>query len=158
MKKTVVLCMLFTVLLPLAACSNKTQTSTPLNGVVLDGTTIGNTLEDIDSEKYTLSEHFSELPNTVNYEEWQITTDESGTIIRIQASFADIQISINTVVGLHNIDDVIKVLGENYTTEWYDKEQQLKQAQYVDKRNMLQCSFIYDGTDNRLVWLIIEKR
>lgn len=46
------------------------------------------------------SDRFSDQPNTANCEEWQITTDESGSIIRIIANFSDIQISINTVVDI----------------------------------------------------------
>ena len=156
-KKLVATCLGLCVFLTFSACSSKLPASTNLTGVMLDGVTIGYTLDDIDSEKYTLSDRFPEQPGKVNYEEWKITADESDFITKIHANFSDIQISVNETSNLQTIDKVIDILGENYATSWYDREQHLKQAKYVDRENGLLCCFIYDSMNNQLIWLVMEK-
>lgn len=153
MKKLLVVLFVLTAL-SLSACGNEVQ-SVDLSQIVFDGVSIGDTFEQIETDKYTVSTRYPESDNTYNYEEWRISVD-NGAITEIIASFGQVSISINGKEDCNSVDDVITVLGENYNSSWYDKEQSLMQIQYFDKENGIQCVFVYDKNSNKLVWGIMQ--
>lgn len=154
MRKYIFLFLFFILITNLSACSDIPSTS--LDGITFDGVIIGADLEEVSIDNYTLTDRFPEQDNTINYEEWKITTNEDGKIVKIHANFSDIKIQINGNGDNQTIDDVIELLGENYTSGWYDADQQLKEVMYIDKNNLLQGMFIYSAIDKKLVWLIME--
>lgn len=155
MKKILVALFVFVLtVLTLSACGNKVQ-SVDLSYITFDGASIGDAFEQIETEKYTVSTRYPERYNTYNYEEWRICV-ENGVITEIIASFGHVSISINGKEGCGSVDDIINILGENYNSSWYDKEQSLMQIQYFDKENGIQCVFVYDKNSNKLVWGIMQ--
>ena len=153
MKKIWVALFALTVL-TLSACSNEVQ-SVDLSQITFDGVFIGDTFEQIETEKYTISTRYPESDNTYNYEEWRISVDNDA-ITKIIASFGQVSISINGKEDCSSVDDIINILGENYNSSWYDKEQSLMQIQYSDKENAVRCIFVYDKNSNNLVWGIMQ--
>ena len=153
MKKLLVVLFVLTAL-SLSACGNEVQ-SVDLSQIVFDGVSIGDTFEQIETDKYTVSTRYPESDNTYNYEEWRISVDNDA-ITEIIASFGQVSISINGKEDCSSVDDIINILGENYNSSWYDKEQSLMQIQYFDKENGIQCVFVYDKNSNKLVWGIMQ--
>lgn len=153
MKKLLIVLFALTVL-SLSACGNEVQ-PIDLSQITFDGVSIGDIFEQIDTDKYSVSTRYPESDNTYNYEEWRISVDNDA-ITEIIASFGQVSISINGKEDCSSVDDVITVLGENYNSSWYDKEQSLMQIQYFDKENGIQCVFVYDKNSNKLVWGIMQ--
>ena len=111
----------------LSACSSNVQ-STDLSKVKIDGISIGDSFDQVKTEKYTVKTNVSNH-YTYNYEEWRLSVKD-GIIIDILASFDQISVSINGKENCSTVDDIIKALGNNYNSSWYDKEQGLMQIQY----------------------------
>lgn len=155
MKQSAIIIIFFAAVISLSSCSNKN--STDLSNITFDGIRLGHEFKEINIDNYTLSDRYPEKDNTVSFEEWQITADESGVITRIHANANDIDISINSNSESKNINDVSQILGNNYTSRWYDREQKLKQNIYVDSNNHIKMIFIYNNSDSKLVWVITEK-
>ena len=144
--------LIFTVL-ALSSCGNDVQ-SVDLSQVTFEGVSVGDNFEQIDTDKYTVKQNASS-DYTYNYEEWRISVD-NGAITEIMASFGQVSISINGKEDCRSVDDIISVLGENYRSSWYDREQSLRQIQYSDKENGIQCAFVYDKNSSDLVWAIVK--
>lgn len=138
----------------LSACGSNIQ-SVDLSQIFFDGVSIGDSFEQIETDNYTPTTRYPEDDNTYSYEEWRIfVTDD--TITEIIASFGQINILINGKEDCTSVNDIVSVLGENYNSSWYDKEQSLMQMQYSDKSNKIQCIFVYDKNSNNLIWGIIK--
>ena len=152
MKKLLVLLFSLTIL-ALSSCANTAQ-SVDLTQVTFEGVSVGDNFDQIDTEKYTVKQNASN-DYTHNFEEWRISVDDNK-IIQIMASFGQVRISINGCKEFHSVDDIIAVLGENYHSSWYDREQSLKQVQYFDEENEIQCTFVYDKNSSNLVWGIVK--
>ena len=141
-------------LLALSACGNDVP-SVDLSQIAFDGVTAGDPLELLDTDRYTVKENVSDR-YTYNYEECRISADD-GVITEIMATFGKMIISINEIEDFRTVDDIIGVLGENYRSSWYDREQSLMQVQYSDREHCLECAFVYDKSGNALVWGIMKK-
>ena len=122
--------------------------------MTFDGVSVGDSFGQIETEKYTVK---SNVPSqyTYNYEEWRLSVEDS-TITAIMASFGQVSISINGNEDCSSVDNVINVLGDNFSSTWYDKEQGLMQLQYLDQENGIQCAFVYNKYSNDLVWGIVK--
>ena len=140
-------------ILALSSCGSNVP-SVDLSKVTFDGISVGDNFEQIDTDKYTVKQNAS-TDYTYNYEEWRISVDDS-TITEMMASFGQVSISINGNEYCGSVDDIIAVLGENYRSSWYDREQSLRQIQYFDKENGLRGTFVYDKNSNKLVWGIMQ--
>lgn len=138
----------------LSACGQNVS-CVPLTGITLDGVVIGDDFETISTDNYILSDRFPEQENTVNYEEWRITTEEEK-ISKIDADFADVTVSINSYEECQTVDDVIAILGDSCIS-WYDKEQKLRKIVYMDNDNLLQATFVYNSSNKQLVRIILER-
>lgn len=144
----------FSIISILTSCSKNNDVN--LNNVQLDGASIGDSIEKINSEKYHLSDRYLEDDNTVSFEEWRISLSEDRTIIKIYAEVYDqIELDINGI-SCSSIEDVMSILG-NVESETYDQKQQLEQAIYHDKSDEIKASFVYNITDGVLVYVIIEE-
>lgn len=138
------------------ACGKFTVSNADLSLLYLDGIAVGDSISLIDASKYTVSNRFPDGGNTVNYEEWRITIDADGLIEKIQASVYD---EITLTIGKDRCDsikEIIDILGVQYESLIYDKEQQLESIVYRDSVNHLQASFVFSTVDNRLVFVIFE--
>ena len=153
MKKPFVLFLILT-MLTLSACGSNIQ-STDLTNITFDGVSVGNSFEQVETDKYTPTTRYPESDNTYNYEEWRVSVTDN-MITEITASFEQISISVDGKEGCHSVDDVINILGDSYNSSWYDKEQSLMQIQYSDIKNGLQCVFVYDKNSGGLIWGIIS--
>jgi len=154
MKRIVIYFTLVLVPILLTACAGNGQVD--LTNITCDGIQLGDSIENVAVEGYTLSDRFPEEDNTINFEEWRITTDNENVITRIYANFSSIEIAVNSQIYRDMIDDIIIALGDHHSTDWYDREQQLKQAVYIDHDNHIQATFVYDNHSNQLVWVILE--
>lgn len=153
MKKLFIALLILTVL-ALSACNNKVQ-SVDLSQITFDGISIGDNFEQVETEKYTVKSNVS-TQYTHNYEEWRLSVAD-GTITGIMASYGQVSISINGKEDWNSVGDVTNILGENYNSSWYDREQGLMQIQYFDEENEIQCAFVYGRNSNNLVWVIMQR-
>jgi hypothetical protein len=151
-----VVLILLGMILGLTACNSNIST-TNLTSIKIDNMQVGEYISDVDLEKYTTSDRFTDKENTYNFEEIKIETDESGIITQIHANNVDTELLINDVEGFKDIEDITTVLDENYKSSWYDREQGLKENKYMDLENKIEASFIYDNTGKNLVWTILSK-
>ena len=154
MKKIFLSLFVVLTMLALSACANDIQ-STDLSRIMFDRVSVGDAFEQIKTDKYTLSTRYPEDDNTYNYEEWRVSVD-GDIIAKITASFETITISVNGRENCRSIDDIISILGKNYDSYWYDKEQGLMQIEYWDKENKMQCIFVYDKNSSELVLGIMQ--
>ena len=141
-------------LLALTACENDVP-SADLSRIAFDGVSVGDPLELLETDRYTVKENLSNQ-YTYNYEECRISA-EGGIITGIMASFGQVTVSVNGTEDCRTANDIIGVLGENYRSSWYDREQSLMQIQYSDTEHGLECAFVYDKNANSLVWGIIMR-
>ena len=139
--------------LPLSACSSDVP-STDLSQVAFDGITVGDPLELLETDRYTVKENVSDR-YTYNFEECRVS-EKNGIITELMATFGAMTVSINGTEDCHTVDDIIGVLGENYHSSWYDREQSLMQIQYSDREHRLECAFVYNKNSNSLVWAIMK--
>ncbi len=145
-----------TISISFSACGHFVESNADLSLLRLDGVAVGDSISVIDASKYTVSNRFPDSENTVNYEEWRITTDTDGLIERIQASVYD---EITLTIGKDYCSaskDVIDKLGGQYESSIYDKEQQLEAIIYRDGVNHLQATFVFSAADDCLVFVIFE--
>lgn len=141
--------LLMLIVLALSSCGNNVQ-SVDLSQVTFEGVSVGGSFGLIDTDKYTVKQNASS-DYTYNYEEWRISVD-NGVITEIMASFGQVYISINGKEDCRSVDNIIAILGESYNSSWYDREQSLRQIQYFDEENGIQCTFVYDKNSSNLVW------
>lgn len=155
MKRNVFFSILASITMLLAACTGSSPVD--LTNITCDGISLGEKVEDIDVYNYTLSHRFPKKENTITFEEWRITTDtDDNSVKRIFANFSSIEVSVNSKIYNGKVDDIITALGNSYTTDWYDREQRLKQVVYIDHDNRIQATFVYDNRSNHLVWTILQ--
>ena len=153
MRKYPWIIMTLLLIISLCACHKNIQ-SADLSHITFDGVSIGDRFDQVERSRYTVKSNVSDA-YTYNYEEWRLSV-EDGIITEIMASFGQICISVNGSENCRSIDDITKILGENHDWSWYDREQGLRQLQYVDEENGLQCSFAYAGNSKELVWVIVR--
>lgn len=159
MKRIIYFCGLICLLLVVIVYSRninfKNIGTTDLSSISCDGIHI---LDDFEhNNNYTPSDEFLEKENRIYYEECFFEIDENNLITLIHANFSDTDILINSNTNCKTVDDVIKTLGANYSSSWYDREQQLKQVVYVDHENNIKATFVYNTYENKLTWLILKK-
>ena len=158
MKKLVfLLVVLSLVLLPACIKSNNDIPSVDLSQVEVNGIQIGDSMDSVSVDNYTPSTRFPENEGTYNYEEVRIETDDH-IITKITATISSISISVNGDNTCTTYDEVMSLLGKDGSISWYDREQNLRQAQYADDKSGVICSFVYNDSNNQLVWLVLEKR
>ena len=114
-------------------------------------------VDSVSVDNYTPSTRFPENEGTYNYEEVRIETDDD-IITKITATISSISISVNGDNTCTTYDEVMSLLGKDGSISWYDREQNLRQAQYADDKSGVICSFVYNDSNNQLVWLVLEKR
>ena len=153
MKRLSILLPVFVILL-FSACGGNIL-SVDLSQITFDGVSVGDSLEALDSNRYTVKENVSDR-YTYNFEECRVSA-EGGIITEIMATFGEMTISINGKEDYRTADDIIQVLGDNNCSSWYDREQSLMQIQYRDEEHGLECAFVYDKNGNSLVWGILKK-
>ena len=147
-----VILLLFTPLI-LSSCSSDIP-SVDLSRITFGGVSVGDRFEQMKAAQYTEKTNASTHYN-YNYEELSFSVDNE-IISEIMASFGLANISVNGKMNCRSVDDIIAVLGKNYRSSWYDKEQSLMQIQYFDRENGLECAFVYDKNGGNLVWGIME--
>ena len=136
-----------------AACGSNVL-STNLSQITFDSVTVGDSLGQLDTSRYTVKENVSDR-YTYNYEECRVS-EQNGIITEIMATFGAMTVSINGTEDCHTVDDIIGVLGENYHSSWYDREQSLMQIRYSDRDHGLECAFVYNKNSSSLVWAIMK--
>lgn len=151
----VIICLQLVIMLPYDDIQLKFTKSTDLSNISCAGMHIGDTFENTDNNAY--SNEFSEKGDIVKYENCHVKFDKNNTITLLQANFDDMNISINSKTYFRNVNDIIEILGSNYISNWYDREQRLKQVVYIDHENKLKASFVYDTFQDEMVWLILEE-
>lgn len=131
--------------------------NTNLSNIYLDNLSITQKLNIEDLNKYTKSDRYS-YDYKYKFEEIVIDTDSYENINYLFARFDEdyIDIKVNNE-SLTNINDLIKILGNNYKDKNYDREQQLREYIYTDYENGIQAEFIYSENDNSLTWIILRK-
>jgi hypothetical protein len=90
MKRIVLFLTLTLISILLSACTS--GSTVDLTNITCDGIKLGDNIEDVLVDNYTLSDRFPERDNTINFEEWKITTDDEGIITKIHANVSDIKI------------------------------------------------------------------
>jgi hypothetical protein len=130
--------------------------SADLSGIALDGAQIGDSLNDINVDKYTLSDRFPVKENTVNFEQWRVTTDENSNITSMFAVCSEVELSIDSDTDYKMIDNVTNTLGGANET-WYDREQNLKGITYTDRNYSLQATFVFDDRSKAIIWVILSR-
>ena len=136
-----------------AACDSNVL-STNLSQITFDSVTVGDSLKQLDTSRYTVKENVSDR-YTYNYEECRVS-EQNGIITELMATFGAMTVSINGTEDCHTVDDIIGVLGENYHSSWYDREQSLMQIRYSDRDHGLECAFVYNKNSSSLVWAIMK--
>ncbi len=124
--------------------------SVDLSGVTFDKMAVGDRFSDIDTSSYKATDRFPEGEGVHNFEECQIT-ERKNRITRINAEFEYADICVNGIHDCKNKEDVIAVLGADYTEKIYDTEQDLMEIEYNDKKKNIKCGFVYSQRDDSLV-------
>ncbi|MDE6357821.1 MAG: hypothetical protein K2L15_04440, partial [Eubacteriales bacterium] len=136
--------------------------STNLNNIFIDDkintSNIGNLLNKVNLNEYTLTNKYLSKKNTLNFKELSITYNENNEIIKIfyRNIFENNKLKINGKNNILYIKDVINILGKEYKESWYDKTQRLRQIIYKDKNNNLKAQFIFENSTGKLVFVIFQ--
>lgn len=158
MKKNCLLfCSAFVIGIMLFTGCNKELETTDLSNIYLDNMTIGmkinkdNLINYTDSDKYSYNYKYK-------FEEIVIDINDNDEINYLFARFDEdyVEIKVNDK-SLKKIEDVKKILGNNYQNRNYDREQQLKEYVYHDNDKKIKAEFIYSSNDNSLCWIILSK-
>lgn len=153
--KRILFSLLLFLTLCLCGCQQKNVPSTNLSQIMVDDFTVGFSFSEVETENYTVSNRYKESEGVYNFEECRIETT-NGIVTKITANVSDVQIIISRQEKLSSYDDILSLLGENNSTSWYDREQNLKQIQYFDYENHITCSFVYNNYNRELIWIILE--
>ncbi len=129
--------------------------STNLSNVFIDGIKTGDNIEEIDLTKYKVDNSLKSEENTLHYEQLSITFNNK-IITKITGRVYQNDILTINNVKCKNTQDIINILGNEYSSGWYNIEQRLKNLIFYDYNNKLKVTFVYESTTNNLVWVIIE--
>lgn len=133
--------------------------STNLSNIKIDNIIVGEPIKNINFNNYTAAERYSGNYKYL-FDEIVIGEDEeSNTVNYIFSRFDEncTVISINNNEDLNTIEDITKILGNNYTEKWENREQGLKNRIYYDTMRNIKSEFVYLSYDDSLSWIRISK-
>ena len=126
----------------LTGCDKKIKT-TDLSNIYLDNMTIGTKINSENLSNYTKSDRYSGNYK-YKFDEIVINTNDNNEIdylyARFDEDYIDIKINDKTI---KKINEVKKILGNNYQDKSYDNNQQLREYIYKDNDKNIKVEFIY---------------
>ena len=133
--------------------------STNLSNILIDNISIGDSIKNINLDKYTKGERYSGDYEYL-FNEIVIGEDESNNTVDYIFSRFDEDYTVISVNGnkeLNNIEDISKLLGYSYNEQWEDKGQGLKSRIYYDTVRNIKSEFIYLSYDDSLCWIKVSR-
>lgn len=131
--------------------------STDLSNVQLDHIVLGETYKKENFSEYTPSDYLKGKKNQVSFKELQLKLNDNNEIIQVKGNKGEVVIHINGTDNPEKIEDVIVILGDYYSSGWYDWNQRLKYIKYVDRDNKEKATFVYSEHDKNLVWILLDQ-
>lgn len=137
--------------------------TTDLSQIEIDGISVGENVSLLDLNKYTETDGYNPAYR-YRFDELVLDTDDEDSICYIYSRFDEnkTDIMINSIDTSQSIDDITRILGNNFYEKNQDREQMLKKHIYYDRINNITAEFIYAdfGDDsskynNKLCWIRI---
>jgi beta-lactamase regulating signal transducer with metallopeptidase domain len=130
--------------------------STDLSDITLDGIKIGTDISNID-----LSNYPADRPNTLGDYDYffnaiRIGIDEENKVRSITASVEAMVLSVNGDTGIAKIEDVSRILGDNFLDKSEDREQQLRKHIYYDAGTGIAAEFVYANHTRDFAWVVLK--
>lgn len=153
---TFVVIALFIILSGTGCSIGKNITTTDLSDIKLDGISIREDISTVDLSKYAESDKYSG-DYKYKFDNLVINTDNDEVIYLFAPFDSDIKITVNGKDAINIINDVIDILGNNYESSVYDREQHLSCYSYFDHVNKTRADFVYSDFDDTLVFIYLSR-
>ena len=137
----------------LAGCAPRR--STDLSGILVDGKAPGADFASLDLSRYHESDRYTGK-QTYRFEE--LVLDERNGAVCYLFARMDEGVAV-TVKGEQptTLTQLTELLGEGYTDDSYDREQQLRARRYADAERGVTAEFVYSRLDETLLWVTLEQ-
>lgn len=141
----------------LLGCQSETKLkSTSLDSIIINNIRIYDNINDLDLSNYVKSDRFSQRDTKYQYENMVLDVNTDQLVNYIFGFFDENKVIINGKSDLKNINDITKLLGNEFKEEWEDKEQKLKYHSYYDKNKKIILKVVYSDVTKELVWFDIS--